>query len=67
MTFREKLLQERPEMVADVCFGGCCGCPEYYDYEPHCDCIPPLSGETVDERCTRCWDREMLDNGGAEA
>lgn len=64
MTFREKLAKEHPERVNDTEIGGCFGCPEIYGYEPHHACILPLSGETFDQRCTRCWNREIPNNGG---
>ena len=53
MTFREKLLQEQPQMVDEGFQGGCSGCPKDYGYENHIVCH--MSGDD----CEACWDREM--------
>ena len=58
MTCREKLAIEHPDMVGDDYFGGCCGCPfdlYYIDKPEYCY----DSNIKRDERCTKCWDREI--------
>lgn len=70
MTFRERLAQEHPGRVDDKYNGGCLACPAHYGYEPDWDCLfrfPSLLGETQDQRCTRCWNREIPNNGGDKA
>lgn len=57
MTFKEKLAQEHPKLVDDKYTGGCKGCPESYDYEEGSGC----EGACSDEKCTKCWNREMPD------
>lgn len=59
MTFREKLAQEHPEQIREEYDGGCCGCPSHYGYEAREDCPPHLPGESADEHCAKCWDREI--------
>ena len=57
MTCREKLAIERPEELDNECLGGCDGCPHTYGYakEPEwCD-----DNNITDEKCRRCWDREV--------
>lgn len=53
MTFREKLMEERPEKVDDRFGGGCSVCPEYWGLEEVSDC------SLVGSDCRACWDREM--------
>ena len=53
MTFREKLMQDRPEYVNERYSGGCFMCPENFGYEEKFDCA------TAGVNCTECWDREM--------
>ena len=57
MTCREKLEMEHPEEIDPERFGGCKGCPHQYGYakEPEwCD-----DNNFTDEKCRRCWDREV--------
>ena len=57
MTCREKLAMEHPEGLDSKCFGGCDGCPHTYGYakDPEwCD-----DNNITDEKCRRCWDREV--------
>ena len=57
MTCREKLAMERPEELDNERLGGCDGCPHTYGYakEPEwCD-----DNNFTDEKCRRCWDREV--------
>ena len=58
MTCREKLKIEHPECIDESICCGCSGCPHHYGYldrPSYCNdqYIP------VEERCTRCWDREI--------
>lgn len=58
MTAREKLAMEHPDRVNPNVTGGSIGCPFMYGYldEPdYCDNITT----SKDERCTRCWSREI--------
>ena len=57
MTCREKVKQEHPEEIDPERLGGCKGCPHQYGYakEPEwCD-----DNNFTDEKCRRCWDREV--------
>lgn len=58
MTCREKLKSECPEAVDSVYTGGCESCPDRYGYlgEPEYCQDKSIPRE---ERCTRCWDREI--------
>lgn len=57
MTFREKLMQEKPWAVDDCFDGGCCGCPYRYGYE---EAAPDFCQDVIIvDRCRRCWDREI--------
>lgn len=58
MTCREKLAMEHPEYVDDEYLGGCDGCPYTYDYLERPDFCHGTGG-SADERCRRCWDREI--------
>lgn len=61
MTCREKLAIEHPEEIDIECFGGCNNCPATYGYakEPEwCD-----NNNLTDEKCRRCWDREVETDG----
>lgn len=63
MTFREKLKEERPDMVDDEFFrGGCACCPCTYGYEDaEAEGVPCNHGRIsfpTDETCRQCWDRE---------
>ena len=58
MTCREKLMQERPDLVDELRYsGGCCGCPSMRGYLPD----PEECGTKVmgDRDCRECWDREI--------
>jgi hypothetical protein len=62
MTCRERLAIEHPELVDSKYTGGCNACPDgfgYLDDPDWCDdsCTPR------EERCTRCWDREIPETG----
>lgn len=61
MTCREKLKIEHPENVDESICCGCSGCPHHYGYldrPSYCnDLYIP-----VEERCTRCWGREIPEN-----
>ena len=57
MTCREKLEMEHPEEIDPARLGGCKGCPHQYGYakDPEwCD-----DNNFTDEKCRRCWDREV--------
>ena len=54
MTFREKLMQDKPLCVSKKYVGGCKGCPFDYVYEEKDD-DRVCSGDF----CRACWDREM--------
>ena len=57
MTCREKLAMEHPGGLDSECLGGCNGCPHTYGYEKEpewCD-----DNNITDEKCRRCWDREV--------
>jgi hypothetical protein len=54
MTYREKLTQEKPEMITDKSAGGCQGCPCDFGYE-----VPKGFSHCVTTTCTKCWDREI--------
>lgn len=58
MTFREKLMQERPENCGRG-EGGCIGCPKNYGYETEKPCVSNFCWESAN--CTECWDREIPD------
>ena len=52
MTWREKMLKEKPNMVDDAMYvGGVAGCPE--DMDDGHGCSPN------DEKCAACWNREI--------
>lgn len=58
MTAREKLAMEHPDRVNPNVTGGSIGCPFMYGYldaPDYCDNITT----SKDERCTKCWDREI--------
>ena len=57
LTLRKKLAMEHPEAIDPKERGGCAGCPEAYGYRP-AFCIEQIPGETKEQCCTRCWDRE---------
>lgn len=62
MTAREKLKMEHPEDICDGCPGGVEQCPDDYGYLPAAeDCVCDEYGDRIadDERCTRCWAREI--------
>lgn len=62
MTAREKLKLEHPDMVNPAFPGGCDCCPQDLGYLPAAeDCIYDKDSTPIadDERCTRCWDREI--------
>lgn len=54
MTYREKLTQEKPEMITDKSAGGCQGCPCDFGYE-----VSKGFSYCVTTTCWKCWDREM--------
>lgn len=61
MTFREKLMQQHPELVSNKFVGGCCLCPCDFGYEK-AEISPCLiSGKDVCgyDECAACWNREM--------
>lgn len=58
MTFREKLVKDHPELVSDICVGGCFMCPSTYKYEKH----KPVTCTPSKETCTDCWDRPMVND-----
>lgn len=57
MTFREKLMQEHPELISTRYLGGCKGCPYHYGYEhgrsEKCVGAPDVY------TCAMCWNRQM--------
>ena len=60
MTAREKLAMEHPECVNEECYGGCTGCPDQYGYLPR-PSLCNLFRCPSEENCSRCWDREILE------
>lgn len=59
MTYREKLLAERPEYVSPRYLGGCQGCPgSIVNGAPTIETCA-LNGNTSDEACAACWNREI--------
>lgn len=64
MTFREKLMQEHPDVVDERWTGGCFGCPADYHYENE---HPDFCNQFFSQRkCTECWNREMPENDMVE-
>lgn len=61
MTYKEKLMQERPECVSASYGGGCFGCPDRYGYEAYSDCYENEADDCM--TCTECWSREMSEGG----
>ena len=63
VTFRERLGRERPDLVSPVFYGGCCGCPQDYGYEPPRAGCPMeawhVPRDDMDRRCSICWGRGM--------
>ena len=59
MTCREKLKIERPGCINSDYSGGCCGCPSNYGYLDDPEYCNDSSVGTIDERCVKCWDREI--------
>ena len=61
MTFKEKLLNDRPDSVGDNFIGGCESCPISYGYEKKKpDFCPDKGGANViEEVCEKCWNREI--------
>lgn len=57
MTFREEAAKLDPERISSISCGGVAGCPR--DQRDRLDC--PIDGPrmTNDERCRKCWDREI--------
>ena len=57
MTCREKLAIEHPEEIDPERLGGCKGCPHQYGYAK----VPEWCDDNnfTDEKCRRCWDREV--------
>ena len=55
MTYREKLQKEHPGCINEYSLGGCDGCPYEYEYEKKKEEICEVS----DEKCRKCWDREI--------
>lgn len=55
MTYKEKLLKRRPDLVRDSYDGGCAGCPSDYGWQDIANCKDNIN--TV-EYCTKCWGRE---------
>lgn len=67
MTYREKLLKERPDRVGDWFTGGCFSCPGAYwpdapepQHGGNCD----ISGGHDGMVCRACWDREIPEQTG---
>lgn len=60
MTCREKLTLEHPELVDEDYFGQCADCPSTYGYLGDPDFCPFITtNQTTNEKCTKCWDREI--------
>lgn len=58
MTFREEVAKLEPERISSTSLGGVAGCPtDQLDDLTPC----PIDGPwmTADERCRKCWDREI--------
>ena len=60
MTFRDRIMKERPGLVKSVYDGGVQGCPDDYGYE-ECDggLCNGNSHIHSNEMCTKCWNREI--------
>lgn len=56
MTYREKAMEVRPDLVDPICAGGMEGCP----FEVFKGAGPMICGTTgpSDEKCTKCWGQE---------
>lgn len=59
MTFREKLKIDNPDNAKECYIGGCLGCPSSYGYEGKVACGDSTQSE--EEKCRKCWDREIPD------
>lgn len=56
MTCREKLQKDYPDKTGGDFIGGCCLCPDDYNYLG----VPEYCTKRGDEvLCTKCWDREI--------
>lgn len=62
MTCREKLKIEYPEYVKSIYIGGCKSCPDRYGYIRYCERC--RNGVPSEEKCARCWDREISGDFG---
>ena len=62
MTCREKLKIEYPEYVKSIYIGGCKSCPDRYGYIRYCERC--RDGVPSEEKCARCWDREISGDFG---
>lgn len=56
MTFRQKLLKDKPKSVGDSWEGGCELCPYHHGYEEEIYCK-----EHRGISCEDCWNRECRD------
>lgn len=61
MTFREKLMQEHPEIMDYEDFEDAMGCPSFYGYEPETGKCPDEYANCGVDFCCLCWNREMED------
>lgn len=58
MTYRDRLRRDYPGYVDDdVYIGGCKACPSDYGYEERNGGC--RLGTDFQEKCRKCWDREM--------
>jgi hypothetical protein len=60
MTYREKIIKEKPECVNKYCLGGVRNCPgTYFEGAPTQYCL--MCKGINDANCRDCWDREIPD------
>ena len=64
MTFKEKLQKEHPDCIHKRYCGGASGCPSDYNYENDGLCVGRLGPSR--EKCTKCWDREIIEENENE-
>lgn len=58
MTYKEKLLQEHPELASSKVDITKFACPDSYGYEEYSECDGVEYGR-IEDGCEACWNREM--------
>lgn len=65
MTLKEKVAMEDPDMISVHAWGGVNYCPRDYEYLPRYKSLcPNLDLDGNPEKCTRCWDQDILGTEG---